>query len=324
MKPPKSEAFLLLHVFVSVLKGIGALFAFKNYSRRVNCLYTSFGNPASWEEDVWINNQWKKSSRAVYAYDQNGFPTEIEYQLWDSVSESFKSSYKESNYSWYNWTGHFENSAPLFMNTFNFNATSNSWDPNQRTTYTYDANGSSVIVNELFTNGAFVNNMRQTKVIDEHGNQSLNQTDLWNNISSSWNVFSKNTFLFTYDQNSYLTQEIRQYWEPSTAEMVNMIRLDYSDYQMYDNTTGLFLNKTGHLAVYPNPMHELVTISTAGLNEKKVTIQLIDVNGVVVKTIDNITGATTELSRDELKSGFYFVQVKSGAIILAMTKLLID
>jgi hypothetical protein len=106
--------------------------------------------------------------------------------------------------------------------------------------------------------------------------------------------------------------------------LVNNIRNDYADFQTFDNTTGLFSNEAGSLSVYPNPMHESVTISTAQLTEKAMMIQLVDLNGTVVKTIDNISGSTTEITRDDLKSGLYFVQVKSGSTVLAMTKLLVD
>ena len=295
-----------------------------NDYREINYTYNSFGNPLSWDEEEWDGVQWVPTAKYFYVYDANGFPTEAEVQEWDATSSAFVPVQKYTDVLWYNWTGDINDGLVAYTLNLGYNTATSAWDTTGQTTTTYGVNDSYVQLDEVYSNGVFVNDYRATANIDYQGRSTLEGGDNWNTSTNTWDVSWQEANTYTYDVNDNLTQRINQYWNQSSMMLVNNIRNDYADFQTFDNTTGLFSNEAGTLSVYPNPMHELVTISTDQLTENVTIIQLVDLNGTVVKTIDNINGTTTEISRDALKSGLYFVQVKSGSTVLAMTKLLVD
>ena len=298
--------------------------AYENDYREINYTYNAFGNPTTWIEESWDGTQWVPSTSYIYTYDANGFPIEAEYQQWDDVTSTFIPVERYTNVVWFNWTGNFDDALDQYSLALEYNTTTATWDTLGQYTITYGANNSLVGVDEVYVNSAFVNDYRYTENIDIQGRTTLIIDENWNTTSSAWEITYENGNVYTYDANDNLTQEINLSWDPTSMVLVNSLRHDYVDFQTFDNTTGLFSNEAASIAVFPNPMNESVTISTAQLNEKVTMIQLVDLNGIVVKTIENINGTTTEIKRDDLKAGLYFVQVKSGASVLAMTKLLVD
>lgn len=295
-----------------------------NDYREINYTYNPFGNPLFWNEEEWDGSQWVPTANYYYTYDANGFPTEAEVREWDAATSAFIPSQKYTDVQWYNWVGNMDDGLVAYTLNWVYNTTTSAWDTLGQTTTTYGAYNSSVQFDEVYSNGAFVNDFRYTTNYDYQGRTTLQGGEVWNTLTSAWEINWQEVNNYTYDVNDNLTQRINQYWDQTSMMLVNNIRNDYADFQTFDNTTGLFSNEAGSLSVYPNPMHESVTISTAQLTEKATMIQLVDLNGTVVKTIDNISGSTTEITRDDLKSGLYFVQVKSGSTVLAMTKLLVD
>lgn len=302
----------------------GAMATYVNDYREINYLYNAFGNPSSWDEEEWDGAQWVPTIKYLYTYDGNGFPISAEIQEWDALTSTFVPLYKYDEVVWYNWTGDLEEGLVAYTLNLSYNPATSAWDTTGQTTATYGINNSYVQLDEEFVNGAFVNSYRSTKNIDDQGRTTFDGAESWDAVNSIWEVSWQMANIFTYDVDDNLTQEINQFWEQNSLALVNSTRHDYADYQTFDNTTGLLSNDVLSIAVYPNPMHESVTISTAELGEKVTVIQLVDVNGIAVKTIDQMDGASVEIKRDELKSGLYFVQVKSGSSVLAITKLLVD
>ncbi|MBI3240240.1 MAG: T9SS type A sorting domain-containing protein, partial [Flavobacteriia bacterium] len=290
----------------------------------INYTYNSFGNPLFWNEEEWDGSQWVPTANYYYTYDVNGFPTDAEVREWDAATSAFIPVQKYTEVQWYNWVGNIDDGLVAYTLNLGYNTTTSAWDTVGQTTYTYGVNNSLVMLEEEFVNGNFINSFRHTEDIDYQGRATFMSDESWNTSSNAWDINWEEANNYTYDVNDNLTQRINQYWDQTSMILVNSIRNDYTDFQTFDNTTGLFSNEAGTLSVYPNPMHESVTISTDHLTENVTMIQLVDLNGTVVKTIDNINGTTTEISRDALKSGLYFVQVKSGSTVLAMTKLLVD
>jgi Secretion system C-terminal sorting domain len=302
----------------------GAMAAYVNDYREINYLYNAFGNPSSWDEEEWDGAQWVPTIKYLYTYDGNGFPLSAEIQEWDALTSTFVPAYKYDEVVWYNWTGDLEDGLVAYTLNLSYNPATSMWDTAGQTTATYGINNSYVQLDEEFVNGAFVNSYRSTQNIDDQGRTTFEGGESWNELTSAWEVSWQMANIFTYDVDDNLTQEINQFWDQNSLALVNNTRYDYADYQTFDNTTGLLSNDVLSVAVYPNPMHESATISTAELNEKATVIQLVDLNGIVVKTINEFNGTTVEIKRDDLKAGLYFVQVKSGSSVLAITKLLID
>lgn len=300
------------------------LSVYENDYREINYTYNSYNNPLTWSEEEWDGAQWVSSANYTYVYDVNGFPTSAQMDEWDNTTSTFIPAIKYDNVSWYNWNGDLDESLIAGLTTLLYNTTTSSWDPANRQTITYGANNSKVTLIEVYENGVFVNSLRSTENIDYQGRTTFYQDETWDNMAGTWGIDWQNANVYTYDVNDNLTQEIYQSWNQNTLALENNLRIDYADFQSFDNTTGIFAQQSEALSVYPNPMNESVTISTSGLAEKVSLIQLIDMNGIVVKSINNPTSTSVEINRDGLTSGCYFVQVKAGATVLATTKLLVD
>ena len=105
--------------------------------------------------------------------------------------------------------------------------------------------------------------------------------------------------------------------------------IDSVVYEDYLNTTGVstqVINKksiqTTILNIQPNPFNNKTIISFDNPDNDIYTFRIIDQNGKLIKTMDNIRGSFIELSRSNLPSGIYFVEL-SGRIT-SRGKLLIE
>jgi len=76
------------------------------------------------------------------------------------------------------------------------------------------------------------------------------------------------------------------------------------------------------LNIQPNPFSKKTTISFDNPENDKFTFRLIDQTGKLIKQMENIRGSSIELSRSNLPSGIYFVELSGG--ITSHGKLLIE
>jgi hypothetical protein len=81
-------------------------------------------------------------------------------------------------------------------------------------------------------------------------------------------------------------------------------------------------NAAGKLKIYPNPFSSETTFYTDKFLSNA-TLTIYNPQGQIVKQIDNITGRTISLQRDNLSSGFYFVRLLEGNKIIATDKIII-
>lgn len=88
------------------------------------------------------------------------------------------------------------------------------------------------------------------------------------------------------------------------------------------STTQLGLNQTS-LQLFPNPTNNFTVLSFND-NAKFHTINIVDITGKVVRTIENYDLSTLKIEKAELKSGLYFVNVSNENSEKATVKLLIQ
>jgi hypothetical protein len=88
------------------------------------------------------------------------------------------------------------------------------------------------------------------------------------------------------------------------------------------STTQLGLNQTS-LQLFPNPTGNFTVLSFND-NAKFHTINIVDITGKVVRTIENYDLSTLKIEKAELKSGLYFVNVSNENSEKATVKLLIQ
>ncbi len=76
------------------------------------------------------------------------------------------------------------------------------------------------------------------------------------------------------------------------------------------------------VVLYPNPTTSLLTISLQQENEKIVDVEILDVLGKEIKTVENNQSEQITLNVNDLPSGFYFAKVifKKGSVIKKFVK----
>ncbi len=75
-------------------------------------------------------------------------------------------------------------------------------------------------------------------------------------------------------------------------------------------------------SIFPNPFVSSTTIQTNS-NLKNATLNIYNLYGQIVKQVNNLSGQTVFLSRDNLSSGLYFVKLTEGNKVIALEKILI-
>jgi len=82
--------------------------------------------------------------------------------------------------------------------------------------------------------------------------------------------------------------------------------------------------KTINITTYPNPFNEYTTINFENLKNKEFTLKIINIQGLLIRTIDNITTGQVKIERNNLVNGLYFFQLLSESQVIASGKLLIE
>jgi hypothetical protein len=75
-------------------------------------------------------------------------------------------------------------------------------------------------------------------------------------------------------------------------------------------------------SIFPNPFSSSATIQTSG-NLKNASLTICNAYGQIVKRVENITGQSISVSRDNLASGLYFMRLIEDDKIIAVEKLVI-
>lgn len=258
-----------------------------------------------WNGSAWIfvspdNNNPNAITKIVYNYNANNTLVQQIYQQYINGSFVNFSRYsdfvftpdnKYQTYTYYRW-----------------NPNTNSWEPGTRQTYTYGANGSYVIVTEIYTNGVWQNNRRTTQDFDSHLQDIRTKVEVWNN--NQWNFSSENRNLNTYDASDNLTELIRQYYNAGTQAYTNSFRYTYGNFQSF-NIAGLHKTQlsTG-INIFPNPTHNYLTIKANAAALREIT--LLDVTGkVVLKQKLPKSNPEPTLDISALPAGLYTLQVQT-------------
>ncbi|HTF06487.1 MAG TPA: T9SS type A sorting domain-containing protein [Bacteroidia bacterium] len=82
-----------------------------------------------------------------------------------------------------------------------------------------------------------------------------------------------------------------------------------------ENTVGIQSHSSETIGLYPNPANESINI-ICGDNSTGSTVEIIDVNGKVVKTAMVLSGNSVIVNTSNLAAGVYFVRVNKGSVVL--------
>ena len=90
-----------------------------------------------------------------------------------------------------------------------------------------------------------------------------------------------------------------------------------------DNTIGIEnLNQSQLIFAFPNPFSSQTTLRS-NRYFKDATLKVCNIFGQTVNQIDNLTGQTTIIQRDNLPSGLYFIQIIVDNKIVTTNKVII-
>ncbi len=92
--------------------------------------------------------------------------------------------------------------------------------------------------------------------------------------------------------------------------------------QAGQTTLGLTHLNENAFSIFPNPFTSSTTIQTMG-NLNNATLVVSNAYGQTVKRVENISGQSVSLSRDDLPIGLYFIELTDENTIIAFEKMLI-
>lgn len=82
------------------------------------------------------------------------------------------------------------------------------------------------------------------------------------------------------------------------------------------------LNNINGVTIFPNPFSSLTTLQTKN-SFKNTTLTVRNLQGQIVKKIDNLSGQTFILSRDNINNGLYFLQLTQEGKVIGTKKIMI-
>jgi len=128
----------------------------------------------------------------------------------------------------------------------------------------------------------------------------------WNADTNDWVMYDRN--VYTYDANGNETEMISYKWGSDIFDWVLSGKTIYYWSELNTSVSDNIIDL--NYIVYPNPFTDYTTIklSVAVQTQK---IELIDIHGRILKTIDNIHSNSVTIHRDNLPNGIYFIRIHS-------------
>jgi len=112
----------------------------------------------------------------------------------------------------------------------------------------------------------------------------------------------------TYDASGNKTESIWYDWDSETNDW--QLSLKY-EYYWSELTTSISQNLIDpNYIVFPNPFTDYTTIELPDAFQTR-KIELIDIHGRTVRTIDNVNSNSVTIHRENLPSGIYFIRIHS-------------
>jgi hypothetical protein len=242
----------------------------------------------------WGGIMWFASTTRTNTYESGGHLLNVTMQSSDFLTQQMKNFWK------IDYTYNSDGSSNQTINQ-SWNAT-NQWVNSSRTTSSYiSSNQKASVLNENWVNGAWVNSTRWSYTSSNNGLALEMLREDWTN--GNWTDGSK--FLNTMNSNHQPIQFTWLSWNTDLKIWENVSR-DTWDY----NFTGIQLAELAGkaLKVFPNPFVDELTIENGTLDIAG--IQVFNITGQLVNSFKS-NGSVTKLNLGSLKTGTYFMKIKS-------------
>jgi len=272
--------------------------------RRWFYTYDANGNLTEKNRFIWSSGTsvWERQNRIIYTYDAYGNETEwIEYSWgWDSISHNWVPS--ERSFRTFDDNG---NVTEQVLYTWAYQA--KKWVGSERTTFAFDTNGNQTEYAHFNWDSEindWVVDYRRIVVFDVNGNETESS---WYQESDNWGI-SKDRYVYSNDTSGNQTESVYYYWDSETNDWIYFLK--EANYwsalitSITENTIDL-----NHI-VYPNPFSDYTTIKLSDAVQTR-KIDLIDIHGRIVRTIENVNSNSVRIQRENLPGGIYFIKIHS-------------
>jgi len=256
-----------------------------------------------WDLEI---SDWVLMDRQTYAYDMNGNKTEeISYQRnFDGVGMvkyQMRIFFYDAQSNLTMWV------------EFSWDSRTRDWIRTQREVFTYDVNGNITEILVYIWNSRARDwklNGRLSYQYDDRGNITEESVYLWRPASGDWELHWGNSY--TYDLNGNMTQHTYYYvWDSSADIFDPKLKTVFFWSEIATNVSD---HKTDPgCIIYPNPFTDYTTVRLPDKSQVQ-KIDLIDINGRKIRSINNIYNHTVTIYRDDLPSGIYFIRIHSDDI----------
>ncbi|RLD29978.1 MAG: hypothetical protein DRI73_10685, partial [Bacteroidetes bacterium] len=192
---------------------------------------------------------------------------------------------------------------------YKWDSDTNDWVGAWRNIYTYDTNGNETEMHSYYWDSGiseWVFSYRTVNNYDLNGNKTELTRYKWDTINNDWVGYRLNNY--SYDTFGNLTEEIYSKWDSE----INAWVYNLKDVHYWSELTTSVSNNIidPYYIVYPNPFTEYTTIRLTDVVQTQ-KIELIDIHGRIVRTMDKVNGTSVTIQRDNLTSGIYFIRIHS-------------
>jgi hypothetical protein len=242
------------------------------------------------------------AARKVQTFNANGDRTELIGYNWDPQTSEWLGNYRSaSEYDtdgnqtvsiWYNWYSGI-----------------NDWVGDDSIVSTYDANGNrteAVIYEWDLETNYWVASGHSFFEYDANGNQTKYMHYNWDSITNDW--VGQYHWFSTYDANGHETGYIRSWWDLDMNDWLYSLKSVSYWSELTTSIPNNFIDL--NYIIYPNPFTDYTTIKLSDA-EKIQKIELIDIHGRTVRSIDNANSNSVTIHRQNLPSGIYFIRIQS-------------
>lgn len=240
-----------------------------------------------------VKSEWVNAMRQTYSYPATGDNySSVIMEMWDNAWVY----YSKSDCT---WTGN------QVTESIDYSHDGTEWVLSGKTTYEYQDNNSYVMTVYLSLGPGQWMAMTRTKYMyDSHGNATLNQTEMYSFMNSSWSISSATSFELTYSGNN-LTQRITKQY---TTSWNNILKEVFSNFASLSTDVAVLSDQ--RLNIYPNPAGKQALVRISMLKAGPVTLSIVSMTGQkVLQETFNAGGSDInyQLNLNDLPPGSYIL-----------------
>lgn len=272
----------------------------------------------------YANNTWQDVEKTVYVYSVGIAPVSISRYEWDGTTWVELATYV--NITWYDFDAFEvksysaeyidEDDGETYRETYTSTSPGNgielyemkdgnAWIPVERYLESLDSQGNMISISQEYINNAWVNDNKNVTMFDEMGNYAGYEYYNW--VNNAWELVESNTYQNTYNTNNVLVEQVRTSTYNGTIYMSKTV---YSEFETLTITSTSNAVASFELKAFPNPVHDVLTISTP--NQESAEVRVYNMQNALMQTATIEAGNAT-INVSNLSAGVYMLQVQTAS-----------